>query len=206
MEWMFQMSTLAASGDPRRRADAVRNRERVLAAAKTLLADGAAVVTVEAIAREAGVGGATVVRTFGSKEALIDAAVADLLGPVVQRARDALAEPRANDALRRFLVELIAFQSGHWIISQQLSELDLPLTSAKRDALTKAVAGLVNRARDEGSIRTDIDPKVIMVLIVEMTHAIARSADASPQLAESYVTVLMDGLRPPPRRARPLPR
>jgi AcrR family transcriptional regulator len=201
MEWTFQMSSPPASGEPRRRADAVRNRQRVLEATRTLLVDPGAHLTVEAIAAKAGVGAATVVRSFGSKEALIDVAVADLLEPVIRRARDGLSEESAQDALRRFLIELIAFQSGHWTISEQLKELDLPSTTAQRAALTKAVTELMNRARDEGAIRTDIDPGVTMVLIRDMTNAIARSPSASPQLAESYVLVLMDGLRPQQPRA-----
>jgi AcrR family transcriptional regulator len=197
MECPFQMSTPSAdNGDPRRRADAVRNRERVLEATKTLLAEGAAAITVETIARKAGVGAATVVRTFGRKDALIDVAVADLLEPVIQRARDLQAEMSAQDAMRCFLVELIAFQSGHWMISEQLRDLDLPATTAQRAALTKAGTEIVNRARDSGAIRTDIDPSMTMVLISDMTYAIARSPSASPQLAEAYVSVLMDGLRP----------
>jgi AcrR family transcriptional regulator len=173
----------------------------VLEATRTLLADRSANLTVEAIAAEAGVGAATVVRSFGGKEALIDVAVADLLEPVIRRARDGLSEDSARDALRRFLVELIAFQSGHWIIGERLRGLDLPSTAAQRAALTKAVAEMVNRARDEGAIRTDIDPGVTMVLIQDMTNAIARSPSASPELAESYVSVLMDGLRPQQPRA-----
>jgi AcrR family transcriptional regulator len=201
MEGPFQMSSPPTSGEPRRRADAVRNRQRVLEATRTLLADPGAHLTVEAIATKAGVGAATVVRSYGSKEALIDVAVADLLEPVIRRARDGLSENSAQDALRRFLIELIAFQSGHWIISEQLRGLDLPSTTAQRAALTKAVTEMVDRARDEGAIRTDIDPGVTMVLIRDMTNAIARSPSASPQLAESYVSVLMDGLRPQQPRA-----
>jgi AcrR family transcriptional regulator len=196
MEGPFQMSSPPASGAPRRRADAVRNRQRVLEATRTLLADRSANPTVEAIATKAGVGAATVVRSFGSKEALIDVAVAELLEPVIRRARDALSETSAQDALRRFLIELIAFQSGHWIIGEQLRGLDLPSTTAQRAALTEAVTEMVNRARDEGAIRADIDPGMTMVLIRDMTNAIAQSPSASPELAESYVSVLMDGLRP----------
>jgi AcrR family transcriptional regulator len=205
MEGAFQMSSRPASGEPRRRADAVRNRQRVLEATRTLLADPSANLTVEAIATKAGVGAATVVRSFGSKEALIDVAVTDLLEPVIRRARDGLSENSAQDALRRFLIELIAFQSGHWVIGEQLRGLDLPSTTAQRAALTKAVTEMVNRARDEGAIRTDIDPGVTMVLIRDMTNAIARSPSASPELAESYVSVLMDGLRPQQPRASAAP-
>jgi AcrR family transcriptional regulator len=201
MEGPFQMSSPTTSGEPRRRADAVRNRQRVLEATRTLLADPGANLTVEAIATKAGVGAATVVRSFGSKEALIDVAVAELLEPVIRRARDGLSKTSAQDALRRFLIELIAFQSGHWIIGEQLRGLDLPSTTAQRAALTEAVTEMVNRARDEGAIRTDIDPRVTMDLITEITHAIARSPSASPELAEGYVSVLMDGLRPQRPRA-----
>jgi AcrR family transcriptional regulator len=192
---------LPHGGKPRRRADAVRNRQRVVEATRTLLADPEVHLTVEAIATKAGVGAATVVRSFGGKEALIDVAVADLLEPVIQRARDYLSEDSGQDALRHFLVELIAFQSSHWIISEQLKGLDLPSTTAQRAALTKAVTDMVNRARHEGAIRTDIDPDVTSILIRDMTHAIARSPSASPQLAQSYVSVLMDGLRPQQPRA-----
>ena len=201
MEGPFQMSSPPTSREPRRRADAVRNRQRVLEATRTLLADSSANLTVEAIATKAGVGSATVVRSFGSKEALIDVAVAELLEPVIRRARDALSENSAQDALRRFLIELIAFQSGHWTIGEQLRDLGLPSTTAQRAALTDAVTEMVNRARDEGAIRTDIDPGVTMVLVQDMTNAIARSPSASPELAESYVSVLMDGLRPQQPRA-----
>jgi AcrR family transcriptional regulator len=196
MEGSFQMSTPSLSGDPRRRADAVRNRQRVLEATKALLAGGSATITVEAIAGKAGVGAATVVRSFGSKEALIDTAVTDLLQPVIQRAREALSETSSEEALRSFLIDLISFQSAHWIISEQLRDLDLPSTAAARAALTNAALDLVNRARDDGAIRTDIDPSVTTVLIAEMTYAIARSESASPKLAQNYVSVLMDGLRP----------
>lgn len=196
MEEPFQMSSPRTSGTPRRRADAARNQQRVLEATRTLLADPRGHVTVEAIATKAGVGAATVVRSFGTKEALIDVAVADLLEPVIRRAQDLLSQYSAQDALRRFLIELIAFQSGHWILGEQLRGLHLPATTAQRAALTNAVTEMVNRARDEGAIRTDIDPDIITVLIRDMTHVIIRSPSASPQLAESYVSVLIDGLRP----------
>jgi AcrR family transcriptional regulator len=197
MEGAFQMSTSGASRDPRSRADAVRNRQRVLDATKALLGETGVGVTVEAISREAGVGAATVVRTFGGKEALLDAAVADLLGPIVQRARDALSEPDSSQALRGFLIELIAFQHAHYVTGEQLHGLDVPLTTAKRAELEKAVTDLISRARDDGAIRTDIDPAVTTILIGEATHAIARSKSASRALSEDYVKVVMDGLRPP---------
>jgi AcrR family transcriptional regulator len=199
MEGPFQMSTPAASRNPRSRADAVRNRQRVLRATKALLSEPDAAVTVEAISRKAGVGAATVVRSFGTKEALIDAAVADLLEPIVQRARNAVSDPDVDLAVRSFLLDLMAFQSEHWIMGEQLRELNLPATAAQRAALNQASLDLVRRARDDGAIRTDIDTAAVAVLIGEATYAIARSESASSTLFESYVSVLMDGLRPQPQ-------
>jgi AcrR family transcriptional regulator len=194
------MSTSATKHDPRSRADAARNQQRVLEATKTLLSEIGTAVTVEAISKKAGVGAATVVRSFGNKEALIDAAVADLLEPIIQRARDALSEPASEVALRSFLLELLTFQSAHWIMGEQLRELDLPATTAQRAALRRSALDLVSRARDNGVIRTDID-----ITIAEATYAVARSESASPKLFESYVSVLMDGLRPQPRVASQVP-
>jgi AcrR family transcriptional regulator len=148
--------------------------------------------------KRADVGAATVVRSFGNKEALIDVAVADLLEPIIQRARDALSEADSEMALRSFLLELLTFQSAHWIMGEQLRELDLPATTAQRAALQRSALDLVSRARDNGVIRTDIDLAIAVVLIGEATYAVARSESASAKLFESYVSVLMDGLRPQP--------
>jgi len=96
MEGAFQMSTAVKPG---RRADAVRNRRLALQAATTLLAEPGAALTVEAIATKAGLGAGTVVRAFGGKDALLDAAVSGLLEPVVRRASDLLHQTRPDQAL-----------------------------------------------------------------------------------------------------------
>jgi AcrR family transcriptional regulator len=179
-----------------RRADAVRNRHLALEATKTLLAQPGTTITVDAIARQAGLGAATIVRAFGTKDALIDAAVADLLETLLQRAHQAVSEPDPVVALHRFLLDLIDFQAAHWIMSEQLTRLQVPLTSARRAELRKALVDVVHRARETGAIRTDIDPGVVTVILGEAAYAIARSSEASPDLATSFITVVMDGLRP----------
>ncbi len=174
----------------------MRNRRLALDAATALLAEPDATLTVEAIAKEAGLGAATVVRAFGGKDALLDAAVSGLLEPVVQRARDLLAQTTPHQALLTFLHELIAFQSAHHAISEQLGGLRLPATTALRADLVAAVDAMVDGARRDGAIRTDLDPAVLKILIAETTHAIARIRPPSQDLAEAYLTVLLDGLRP----------
>jgi AcrR family transcriptional regulator len=193
MEWEFQMSTMGGCG---RRADAVRNRQLALDAAIALLSEPGATLTVEAIAKQAGLGAGTVVRAFGGKDALLDAAVSRLLEPVVARARDLLTQTNPEQALRTFLAELIEFQSAHHPISEQLGDLDLPATTALRKELVRAVENMITEARRDGTIRADLDPTVIAVLIGESAFAIARSSAASGQLTAAYITVMMDGLRP----------
>ncbi|MEV8632900.1 helix-turn-helix domain-containing protein [Streptosporangium sp. NPDC051023] len=192
MEDAFQMST----AHPRLRADAVRNRQRALEATKELLTDPNAVITVEAIAAKAGVGAATVVRAFGGKDALIDAAVSGLLTPLVQRARDLLSDLRPDEALRTFLGDLLAFQAAHHTMNPQVEALDLPATEAAQEAVQQVLLEMITHARDAGTIRTDLDATVTMTLIGECTYAIARSRANSSELAASYLTVLMGGLRP----------
>ncbi|MGP4103542.1 TetR/AcrR family transcriptional regulator [Nonomuraea sp. KM90] len=193
VEGTFQLSTPTGS---RRRADAVRNRRLSLEAATALLAEPGTTLTVEAIATRAGLGAATVVRAFGGKDALLDAAVSRLLEPIVQRARDLLTETTPYQALRTFLRELLAFQAAHHAINDQLGGLDLPATAALRADLVAAVEEMIEGARRDGAVRTDLDPAVTTTLISQTALAIARAQPSSPDLVDAYLTVLLDGLSP----------
>lgn len=184
--------------NPRPRADAARNRRSTLEAARELLTDPGATLTVEAIAARAGVSPATVVRAFGGKEGLIDAAVAGLLAPLVQRARDLLSDTAPDRALRAFLGGMITFQAAHHTMNAQVEALNLPATEAAQADLYRAGLEMVVRGREAGLFRTDLDPAATMTLISECTYAIARSRLNSPELAAACLTVLMDGLRPRP--------
>ncbi|NIH82194.1 TetR/AcrR family transcriptional regulator [Amycolatopsis viridis] len=179
-----------------RRADAVRNRQIALDAATALLGEPGTALTVEAIAKRAGLGAATVVRAFGGKDALLDAAVAELLRPVVQRAKDLSGASQPDRALRTFLAELMDFQSAYHGISTELRGLNVPATTALRAELEGVVRAMVARAQRAGVIRTDLEPDVLTDLIGQTAFAIARF---DGDLAGAYLTVLMDGLCPSTR-------
>jgi AcrR family transcriptional regulator len=179
-----------------RRADAVRNRQLALEAVTTLLAQPGTPLTVEAIANKAGLGVGTVVRAFGSKDALLDAAVSGLLEPVVERGREMLGQSRPSRALRAFLAELITFQSMHHGISTYLDGLDLPATTARRAALVAIARDMIVAAQADGTVRRDIDLDRLTTLISETAYAVARLRPASTELTDAYLTVLTDGLRP----------
>ena len=176
----------------------MRNRQLALDAAMALLAGPDATLTVEAIARKADLGAATVVRAFGGKDALLDAAVSRLLEPVVQRARYLLTQTTPHQALCTFLRELIAFQAAHHAINDQLGGLDLPATTALSADMVAAVEEMIDGARHDGAIRTDLDPALVMTLIEHTAPAVARARPPSQDLADAYLTVLLDGLRPAP--------
>jgi AcrR family transcriptional regulator len=182
---------------PSRRADAVRNKQLALDAATALLAEPGAALTVEAIAKKAGLGAGTVVRAFGGKDALLDAAVARLLEPVVRRGQDLSRQTSPEQALRTFLTELIAFQAAHHPIGDQLRGLNTPATTALRAELVQVVEEMLAGARQDGAIRTDIDFATTGVLISRLAFAIARAQSEYPQLADAFITIVMDGLRPP---------
>ncbi|GAA2047470.1 TetR/AcrR family transcriptional regulator [Catenulispora yoronensis] len=186
----------SASPEPKRRADAVRNRALALDAAMALLAEPGATLTVETIAKRAGLGAGTVVRAFGGKDALLDAAVSVLLEPVVRRAGELLAASEPYSALRAFLPELIAFQAAHHAVGDRLGGLDLPATTALRAELVATTTAMIEGARRDGAVRTDLDLATTIMLITETAPAVARAAPGAPGLADAYLTVLMDGLRP----------
>jgi AcrR family transcriptional regulator len=184
------MSRAPAGG---RRADAVRNRQLALDAATVLLTEPATALTVEAIAKRAGLGAGTVVRAFGGKDALLDAAVSDLLRPVVDRAKELLGQAKPEQALRTFMAELMDFQSAYHGISDELRGLAVPATTELRAELESAVREMIVGAQRAGTIRTDLKPDILTDLIGQTAFAIARSDGG---LADAYLTVLMDGLRP----------
>jgi AcrR family transcriptional regulator len=188
------MSASSASSDPQRRAYAIRSRQLVLNAAKALLGDRGATITVEAISKKAGVTEATVVRTFGSKEALIDTAIAELIEPLIQLGHGSSCETNPKDALKRFVFELIQFYVDHHIKDDRLAGLDLPLAAARRESLCDALSSTVIRVRDYGVLRTDIDPIIIAKILDETAYSIAASKTPSHELLESYVTIVLDGI------------
>ncbi|MEU4219064.1 helix-turn-helix domain-containing protein [Actinoplanes sp. NPDC026623] len=180
-----------------RRADAVRNRQLALEAATGLLAEPGTAPTVEAIAKRAGLGAGTVVRAFGGKDALLDAAVSGLLEPVVRCGTELLAQLGPVRALRPFLEELIAFQSAHHGVNAYLEGVDLPAVTALRTELVAVVHEMITGAQAEGAIRTDLDPAVVTTLIGRTAYAIARTPAPAEGLTDAYLTVLTDGLRRP---------
>jgi AcrR family transcriptional regulator len=191
--------------DRHRRADARRNRERVLVAASEMLAESGLKAPMEEIARRAGVGVGTVCRNFPTKKHMVDAVLADLYETLLQDALDGLANPDAGEAFETFVVVLSAFQARHRALAEQMAnDMETPTAPPEaRERLWAAISQLVARAQEVGTVRGDIGPADVALLLSGVAHATAVAGDLQHGLRDRYLRIVLDGLRPD--AASPLP-
>jgi AcrR family transcriptional regulator len=179
-----------------RRADARRNRERVLAAAEAVFAESGLKAPIEEVARRAGVGVGTVCRNFPTKQALVEAVVGAMYETLRREAEAALADPDPGHAFEQFVVGLPDFQARHRALADQMAnESSRESTVGPCDQLLRAVSELVSRAQAVGAIRADIGPGDVSMLFSGVAHATAVAGDLQPVLRERFVRIILDGLR-----------
>ncbi|GAC1373848.1 MAG: TetR/AcrR family transcriptional regulator [Actinomycetota bacterium] len=180
------------------RADARRNRERVLQAAEVLFAEGGLKVQIEQVAQRAGVGVGTVCRNFPTKQALVDAVLTGMCESLLADAQAALVEPDAGGSFRRFFAAMADFQARHLAFAEEMAaDMDLPTSAvAVKASLRDAVDELVSRAQACGAIRPDIGPGDMAMLFSGIAHAASWAGECAPTLRQRYVAIVMDGLRP----------
>lgn len=189
---------------PRRRlrADAQRNRDRVLEAADAAFAAEGLSVPVHEVARRAGVGTGTVSRHFPTKEALFEAVFASRVERLVARARQLLADPGAKPGavFFEFFTEIVAAGAANRGLADALAGAGYDLKSATSGSAERDVLGvlaeLLARAQQAGAVRTEVEPADIVSLV----SACALPGDpGSPGAAarDRLVAVITAGLRPP---------
>ena len=176
------------------RADAVRNRERVLEAAKAVFSAGGADASLEAVAKRAGVGIGTLYRHFPTREALFEAVYRREVQQLSELPEQ-LKEAPPVDALRRWLksnVEFVATKKG------MLAALALTVHSSSEpyahtfERLAEAAGALLDRAVAAGEIRADISPEELLRALFGMCYM-----HDQPSLQKSVlrlVDVFVDGL------------
>ena len=161
------------------RADAQRNLDRLLEAASACFAERGADVSVDEIARRAGVGHGTVFRRFPSKDALLAACVLQRVRTLTAAADAALAEPDPGEAFAGFF-RLAAETYGR--DRALVDGLGASLESEEVNAFVAAVARLAERAQEAGALRADLDARDLLALV---------------PAASRYPDVILDGLRAP---------
>jgi AcrR family transcriptional regulator len=194
---------MSATGTPAgtaMRADARRNRQRLLDAALQVYAErGADDASLDEIARRAGVGIGTLYRHFPTRQALLEAVYRDQVEELCAVARELPGEAPPEQALERWLRALMAFATTKKNLSSSLmsgpnkSEVATSCSAMVREAATKLLA----EAQQTGQVRADVDA----IDLLRMSHALAIAADlpySHPDQGERLMSVLLAGLRPQP--------
>jgi AcrR family transcriptional regulator len=178
------------------RADAVRNRERVLAAAKTVFSAGGPEASLEAVARAAEVGIGTLYRHFPTREALFEAVYRREVQQLADLAEELEQRDDPVDALRHWMrqnVTFVATKKGMSAALALAAYKNSELLSYSFDSLTRAIGALLDRAVAAGAIRADISPEDILRALVGMCYMHDQPGWQASVLR--LVDVFVDGLR-----------
>jgi AcrR family transcriptional regulator len=191
------MSGNAAKPVRKPRADAVRNRERLLETAADIFSVGGPDASLEAVARRAGVGIGTLYRHFPTREALFEAVYRREVDQLSERAERLANEFEPVEALRRWLhanVRLVATKKGMVAALALAAYRPSELHAYSADRLTKAVGSLLDRAVRAGEIRADITPEDLLRALVGVSYNVSDTPDWR-KTALRLADVFVDGLR-----------
>jgi AcrR family transcriptional regulator len=195
--------TLDKGASRKPRTDALRNRERVLEAARTVFSAGGPEASLEAVARTAGVGIGTLYRHFPTREALFEAVYRHEVQQLADLAERLKKETQPIEALRqwmRSIVKFVATKKGMSAALALAADKDSKLVSSSADRLARAVGGLLDRAIAAGEIRDDISPEDLLRALVGMCYMHDRPGWQTSVLR--LVDVFIEGLRIRPDRPR----
>ena len=179
--------------DRPKRADARRNYEKVLAAAREAFAEGGESTSLEGIARRAGVGIGTLYRHFPNRQALLEALYVGEVEEVCRSAEEfARAEPWA--ALEGWFERLIAYIGTKQALAHELLnylDKDAALFQVCRTSLWEAGEPLLQRAQEAGVVRPDVS----IGEVIQMVVGIAKIPTSDPGQTEHMLRIALDGLR-----------
>jgi AcrR family transcriptional regulator len=164
------------------RADARRNRERIVAAARELFANAGRDVQMPDVARAAGVGVGTLYRHFPAKEDLVLALVRDQVQECNGIAREALARDDAGEAIEWLVHENAAKMAGSRGLRDAMTGIDLGDENPwHTEEARRTAAAVLDRAREASAIRADLTVDDWQALMCGLSAAIAGGADPTRQ-------------------------
>ena len=186
------------------RADARRNRERIVKAAKAVFAAKGNETQMDDIARRAKVGVGTVYRHFPTKDALVRALVADRVTQIIQFAREGLENPDPWDGFRSALWRGGELGARDRALSQLFNERGgFSEAPEEKAELFATMHALIERAKAAGVVRDDLrveDIPVIMCGVLSSMNAMAVGNAPGPW--ERHLSIVLDGLRAPAATSR----
>ena len=180
------------------RADAARNRTRVLEVARELLETGDDTLPMNTIAKRAGVGVGTVYRHFPNRQVLLESLALESFEKLLAEAQAAADEDSAI-GLKRLLHAALTYQledAGLAAVLRSPKNACVETLELKKATLV-ALNRLLENARQAGVIRPDIDADDLRRLLCGFEVAV-RLGEADPAEVERYVGILLGGLQPPP--------
>ncbi len=178
------------------RADARRNYERLLDAARKVFADQGGGASMEAIARQAGVGVGTLYRHFPKRIDVVEAVYRDDVDALVGSAERGVADLDPWAALAGWLRAYVDYARAKRTFLNELHEAfekNPDLKSVSRERISAACDRVLTTAQQAGVARTDIDGADLMQLVSQM----CTSPTLTPDQGERLLAVILDGLRPP---------
>lgn len=176
------------------RADARRNRARLLEVADQVFVEQGVGASTEEVARAAGVGIGTVFRHFPTKQALLAAVLAARLERLATEAEALAAEPDAGAALDRLIRLVVGNAAAKNAYADALGG-DIPgLRDGVGARLRDALAALLERAKAAGAVRAELRAADLTALLVGASRAVEHAADAAAR--ERVLRVVLAGLRP----------
>lgn len=182
------------------RADARRNREKVLGAAQQMFAAEGLAVPLDEIARRAGVGPGTVHRHFSSKEDLYLAVAIDQVEQLAAQAKDLAVNGDPETALFTQLSAMMASGAENVAVKSALAAAEFDLRAAApsvAEDLTRQVADLLGRAQAAHAVRGDITVEEVMALVAGAFAAIRHAGAESDNGRSTHLArLILDGLRP----------
>jgi AcrR family transcriptional regulator len=177
------------------RVDAVRNRERVLAAAREVFAESGLDVCMDDVAARAGVGKATIYRSFPTKEHLIAGIAVDRLARFERLLTEALDDEDAGAAFRGVLVSMAETQACDRVMLGALRlTATLPELEQARRSATKAMERLMRSAKAQGRLRRDATPDDVRVLLSGLPHTLSAEQQRDAKLWRRYANLVADAL------------
>jgi AcrR family transcriptional regulator len=176
-----------------RRADAQRNYDKVIGAAREAFAEGGAATSLEAIARRAGVGIGTLYRHFPSRQVLLEAVYVDEVEAVCRSAAE-LSSADPWEALNGWFERLITYLATKRALAGELLnylDMDASLFQVCRSSLYEAGEPLLKRAQEAGAVRAD----VTITDVMQMVMGIGKIPTSDPAQLDHIARIAFDGLR-----------
>jgi AcrR family transcriptional regulator len=180
------------------RQDAVRNRERLLQAAREVFRRRGLDAPLDEIARVAGVAIGTLYNRFPTRGELVDAALAPLALRAIEVAERAVAAEDPGEGLELFMegsCALIAADRGYADVHRSRVP-GTPLIDAAQERLAALKARILERAVDAGAVRTDLVPMDLAMVAWGVTGTMDATRDFAPDAWRRHLALSLDGLRP----------